>query len=151
MTTVINHKDGNPLNNQIENLERKKMPKSAAFLKTRLRIMRPGQDDEIREIELARDPGYHALRAIIAPILEKGALKHVSVLADFDGGTKYKPLDMFVDDCGLLKNLPRNKVATVIYRRANQMGQTHIPKVENPDMLNYIVGTAVLFDRRVWF
>lgn len=121
------------------------------MMKTRYRIMRVGQPDEVAETDLPEEPGYIKLRDIIAPLLDRGALEHVSVLADFDGGERYRALDMFVDDCGLLKNLPRNEVATAIYRRANQMGRSLGPKVHDPEMLNFIVGTAVLFDRRVWF
>lgn len=120
-------------------------------MKTRILIMRPDQSHETREVDLPADPGYERLRTIIAPLLDKGTLEHVSVLADFDGGKKYQPLDMFVDDCGLLKNLPRNEAATIIYRRANQLGRSGIAKAADPEMLSFICGPAVLFDRRVWF
>lgn len=120
-------------------------------MKTRLLIMRPGQMNERREIELPREPGYHLLRDILTPYLDGAALEHVSVLADFDGGENYKPSDMFVDDEGLIKWLPRNEEATVIYRRANQMGRSAAPKVSNPELLSYICGPAILFDRQVWF
>ncbi len=120
-------------------------------MKTRMLIMRPDQSHETREVDLPADPGYHRLREIIAPLLDKGALEHVSVLADFDGGKKYKPLDMFVDDFGLLKNLPRNEAATIIYRRANQLGRSSMPKAADPETLSSICGPAILFDRKVWF
>lgn len=120
-------------------------------MKTRILIMRPGQKNEQQEVDLPEDPGYHKLREIIAPLLDKGELEHVSVLADFDGGTQYKPLDMFVDDRGLLKHLPRNEAATTIYRRANLTGRSAAPKVDDPEMLSSICGPAILFDRRVWF
>lgn len=119
---------------------------------TKLLIMRPNETSETKEIDLSRDPGYEKLRDIIAPLLgERACLEHVSVLADFSGATKYKPLDMFVDDTGLLKGLPRNEAATAIYRRANLMGKTHVPPVDDPEKLNFIVGPAILFNRRVWF
>lgn len=120
-------------------------------MKTRYRIMRVGAADEVVETNLPDEPGYFKLRDIIAPLLDRGALEHVSVLADFDGGENYQALDMFVDDCGLLKNRPRNETATTIYRRANQMGRSSLQKAADPEILNYIVGTAILFDRRVWF
>jgi hypothetical protein len=122
-----------------------------AAIRTSFRIIRPGHEDEVRAVDLAKKPGYDALREIIAPFLDKGALEHVSVLADFNGGTNYKPLDMFVDDRGVLKRLPRNEAATTIYRRANQMGRSISPKVADPEILNFICGPAILFDRRVWF
>lgn len=119
---------------------------------TRLLIMRPDKAHETKKFDLPRDPGYIKLRDIIAPLLgPTSCLEHVGVLADFTGATKFKPLDMFVDDRGLLKGLPRNEAATLIYRRANLMGKTHIPPVDDPEKLNFIVGPAVLFNRRVWF
>lgn len=120
-------------------------------MQTKVLIMRPGQPHETREYDLPKAPGYEVLREIIAPILERGALEHVSVWADFDGGFKYKPLDMFVDDCGLLKSLPRNEAATAIYRRANLMGRSSLPAADDPESLSFICGTAILFNRRVWF
>lgn len=123
----------------------------ADLIATKFLIMRSDLPHETQTIELPRDPGYIALRNIIAPLLNKGNLEHVSVLADFHGETNYKPLDMFVDDSGLIKGLPRNEAATLIYRRANLMGRSAAPKVADPEQLSYICGTAILFSRRVWF
>lgn len=121
---------------------------------TKALVMRPDETHETKEFDLPRDPGYEKLRDIIAPLLgNRACLEHVSVLADpsFSGSMKFKPLDMFVDDCGLLKGLPRNEAATLIYRRANFMGKTAVPPVDDPEKLNFIVGPAILFNRRVWF
>lgn len=123
----------------------------AKLIATRLRVIEPDAADQILQFDLPREPGYHRLAEIIEPLLGGASLEQVSVLADFDGGTKFEPLDMFVDGEGLLKNLPRNKVATEHYRRANQMGKSSAPKARDPEMLSYIAGTAILFDRRVWF
>jgi len=60
-------------------------------------------------------------------------------------------LDMFVDENGLMKQLPRNEVATTEYRRACLAGKTVVPPPSDPELLNFIVGPAVLFERRVWF
>lgn len=119
-------------------------------IETMMLIMWPDKPHATRPLLLPRNPGFHKLTEIIRPIL-KSAFEHVSVLADFTGGTKYTQLDMFVDDIGKIKNLPRNEAATAIYRRANLMGRSALPKVDDPEKLNFIVGTAVLFDRRVWF
>jgi hypothetical protein len=121
---------------------------------TKYMILRAHLVGEILEVDLPRDPGYERLRDIVMPILGgKGCnMEHVSVLADFDPqGKRFKPLDMFVDDRGYVKGLHRNETATEHYRRANQMGRTAVPKVADPEKLNAIYGTAILFNRRVWF
>lgn len=118
---------------------------------TRYRIMRVDGTNEVLTAELAPEPGYDALRSIIRPLLDDNSFEHVSVLADFDDGTKYHALDMFVDGEGLLKSLRRNEAATTIYRRANLMGRSVLPPAKHPEQLHFIVGTAILFDRRVWF
>jgi hypothetical protein len=118
---------------------------------TRVRIIRPGEPDELQEYALKREPGYEVLKQLIEPILDNCHLEHVNVWADFDGGTNYKRLDMFVDETGLLKGLQRNEEATTLYRRANQLGMSAAPIVENIEDLSFICGTAVLFSRRVWF
>lgn len=120
-------------------------------METKYRIIRPGQPDAVCNVDLPKQPGYCRLREIIEPLLDNNNMEHVNVWADFKGGQKFEALDMFVDDMGLLKGLPRNEVATTLYRRANQLGMTQAPKAADPEMLNGIVGTAILFNRRVWF
>jgi hypothetical protein len=117
-------------------------------MKTRIRIIRPGQADVHQDHELSREPGYEALKELITPFLGGAWMERVAVLADFDqAGAPPKPTDMFVDEDGHSKGLPRNEVATAIYRRhwLNQHPGT------DPETLPHIVGVAVLFDRRVWF
>lgn len=122
-------------------------------MKTRITIMRPDQPHEGQEYDLPREPGYEKLKAIIEPLLDGGWMERVAVLADFAGGTHFQPTDMFVDENGHLKlpPLPRNEAATIIYRRATMLGRTSAPKPADPEQLPFIVGVAVLFDRRVWF
>ncbi len=115
-------------------------------METKIRIIRPGQEDEIREIDLPNNPGYDVLEKTIRPILDGHDLEHVSVLADFLDGTDYRRADMFVDETGSLRGLPMNEAATVIYRRAWMM---RYPR-SNPAELPYIYGTAVIFNRIVW-
>jgi len=122
-------------------------PDAAELLPTKLLIMRPDQPHETREVELPRDPGYDRLRALLDPLLDGGNLEHVSVLADFAGGLNFKPADMFVDDDGHSKGLPRNETATVIYRRNWLLRHPDV----DPESIPFIVGPAVLFHRRVWF
>jgi len=79
------------------------------------------------------------------------SLERVRVLADFEGGVNYQPTDMIVDEDFREKRLPRNEYATTIYRRATMLGRTPVRTPSDPEMLPDILGTAVLFDRRVWF
>lgn len=117
-------------------------------MKTCILIMRPDQPHESAEHDLPREPGYEKLLAIIEPILGQGRwMERVSVLADFKGGTDFKPTDMFVDENGHLTGLPFNRAATIIYRRNALMQRPGT----DPSTLPHIVGTAILFDRRVWF
>jgi hypothetical protein len=58
-----------------------------------------------------------------------------------------KYLDMFVDETGVLKELPFNNKATTIYR-ANW--KAHEPNPGPDDELPYIAGNAVLFMEKVW-
>lgn len=67
--------------------------------------------------------------------------EHVTVWHD----SRY--LDMFVDETGVLKELPFNEKATKIYR-ANV--QAHEPNPEPEDEMPIICGNAVLFLEKVW-
>lgn len=103
-------------------------------------ILRPGKTPEEREVDLPPKPGYVALKALLTPLLDGGEIEHVYV--SWVGKTS----DMFVDDMGHRKGLPRNNIATDIYRYyALRRPGT------NPDFLPFIVGPAILFNRRVWF
>lgn len=97
---------------------------------------------EVVTVDLPKDPGYHALAEIIHPLLGPGRnLERVNVLHE----GQYT--DMFVDDSGMLHNLPVNEDATAIYRN-NVL--THEPDTRAED-LDQIHGPAVLFSRKVWF
>jgi hypothetical protein len=109
---------------------------------TEFLIIQPDGTEETRQVLLAAEPSLSALAAIIQPIIGDGQdFEHVAVLHDG------KRTDMFVNENGLLMGLPRNPGATVIYR--NNWMSSH-PK-DDPESLNFIVGPAVLFRRRVWF
>ena len=118
-------------------------------METEYRILRPHKPDpEVRSCDLPRDPGYDRLKVIIEPVLQEDRptahLEHVSVL--FDG----KPTDMFVDDCGALEGLPVNAQATRIYHAFSiSQGIAHEGGIIPGAPL--IFGTAIIFDRRVWF
>ncbi len=112
-------------------------------MKTRMHILRPGQPAETRDVELRTRDGdvpWPALRALIERALDGAALEHVTVL------WQDRRADMFVDEIGVLKDLPYNEEATAIYR-ANWLAQH--PATE-PEALPFIAGPAVLFDDIVW-
>lgn len=114
-------------------------------MKTRVLIMRPDLPHESMEIEIP-DDSYEALRAFVEPIVG-GDMEHVNVFADFKGGNNYRYSDMFVNEIGKWKRLPRNEAATIIYRRNTLY---HEPGKYEPEDLDEIVGPAVLFEERVW-
>jgi len=117
-------------------------------MKTRIRIIRPGQDDLVQEHDLPREPGYEKLEALISPVLGEGHwLERVAVLADFEDGDNCQPTDMFVDENGHQLGLPFNQKATKIYRR---YWLSRNPNTD-PAELPFVVGPAILFDRSVWF
>src|SRR5262245_31118206 len=55
--------------------------------------------------------------------------------------------DMFIDGIASMKELPRNELATSLYR-ANYLAKH--PGTD-PEKLPFICGPAILFDEQVWF
>jgi hypothetical protein len=112
-------------------------------VKTEIVIMRPDQPNETRELDIPEDPDflYDKLLEIVTPLLDGAEFEHVYVQGH-DG----EPADMFIDDRGLHKDLPFNRAASDVYRRA------HLKRFreDDPEDLPYIAGPAVLFSRRVW-
>ncbi|MGE4043411.1 MAG: hypothetical protein AB7F35_01065 [Acetobacteraceae bacterium] len=104
-------------------------------------IFRVGQHAETGSVEWPQQPEYHHIKELAMPLLGGAYPERVAVL--FNG----KPADMFVDEIGMLKGLPRNREATAIYR-ANRL--TKHPDTD-PETLPAIYGTAIVFDQRVWF
>ena len=109
---------------------------------TRVMIIRPEILSEEIVVDLPARPGYAELAPLIRQYLgESVTFEHVSVLHEGRGR------DMIVDEDGLSKGLQRNEAATSIYR-------THWLRQhpgESPESIAYIVGTALLFNRRVWY
>jgi len=110
-------------------------------MNTNYTVIRPDGTELNLNMNLPAAPTLQTLRSLIVPHLDGGDLEQVGVLHNGKG------TDMFVDEEGLLKRLPRNDKATAIYR-AHHLKQN--PGVE-PEQLGFIAGTAVIFDRRVWF
>ena len=110
-------------------------------MKTTYRIFRIDGKATAGVVDWPKEPGYDKIAALIKPLLGGHDLEHVTVL--HDGERR----DMFVHDEGPLPALPPTDRATAIYR-TNWM--TQHPSAD-PESLPWIAGTAILFDRRVWF
>lgn len=103
----------------------------------------PVDDSAVKtgSVEWPAEPGFDAINALVKPLIGGGHIEHVSVLHDG------KRRDMFVDEEGLLKGMPRNERATAIYRAA---WLSRNPG-KDAEEISHIAGPAVLFTRRVWF
>jgi hypothetical protein len=94
------------------------------------------------EILMDEKPLYADLRSLVEPHLRGARPMHVRVLCPLLG----KWTDMFVDEMGALRRLPRNDAATKIYRN----GFLSKRPDDDPEKLPYIAGTAVVFLRPIW-
>lgn len=105
------------------------------------RIFRPGHPELVCDVDWPEAPGLHRIRSLLRPILDGGDPEHVTVL------WKGERTDMFVDEVGGAKGLPYNEVATGIYRAASLRYRPELAESGLP----FILGTAILFDRVVWY
>jgi hypothetical protein len=94
------------------------------------------------QILLGKKPIYEELCTLVEPHLGGARPMHIRVLCPMLG----KWTDMFIDDMGALKRLPRNEAATKIFR--NGFAPKHLN--DNPEKLPYIAGPAVVFLRPLW-
>ena len=106
-------------------------------MQTKVLVMRPDEPAETVGFKVeAGKPHPNELENLLAAIFGSAVLERVRVLADLDGDYAY--LQMIIDVNGTLKGLPRNEVATTIYRRNilhNELGYD----------TGAIYGPAVLF------
>ena len=94
------------------------------------------------ETLIEEKPVYDELRTLVEPHLGGARLMHVRVLCPLlDAWT-----DMFIDEMGALKRLPRNDAATRIYRN----GFLSKRPDDDPEKLPYVAGSAVVFLRPLW-
>ncbi|WP_042776361.1 hypothetical protein [Sinorhizobium fredii] len=114
-------------------------------------VLRPGQRGP--EPCLAHLPDftsprfYNQLRAVVEAVTGI-PMEHVNVFWRYSTGERAHYMDMFVNEQGMLNRLPRNELATRIYRN-NVL--THDPfRFPTPEALPWIAGPAVLFKERVW-
>lgn len=98
----------------------------------------PNISIERKSIDLPKRPHYMELTKIVEPELDGEWMEHVTVYHN----NMYT--DMFVDEAGALKDLPTNSRASKIYNE-NLLSHTGISGN------GIIYGTAVLFERRVWY
>jgi hypothetical protein len=116
-------------------------------METKLLVMAPGQPNERRTFELPEQPTAAELGELVT-LLIPGCerVEHFEVQADFNDGLDFTTADMFADLERTQKRLPWNENATVILRRAAML-----QGAKDPRKLPWIAGSAVLFQRRVWF
>jgi hypothetical protein len=86
-------------------------------------------------------PTYQELKRVVEAHIQ-GDMEHVYVWNDRAEDHRG---DMFCDEVGQLKGLPRNELATAMYRRAWIQATG-----DDPETLPWIAGTAVVFDDVVW-
>ena len=124
------------------------MPK----MMTTILVMNTDGTRDTKEFSIGQQPEYRELCMILKPYFGTD-FEHVSVWASFKGDGRFMRCDMFVDENMHFKMRQelRNVAATNIYRNATMMGMTGHKVPDDPEELPYILGTAVLFDRRVWF
>jgi hypothetical protein len=116
---------------------------------TKLALMLPGEGGQEFQVDLPERPSITELHAVIDPLLNTAAWEHVVVYVGLEawlGASQYR--DMFVDETGQLKGLPRNEEATFLYRRNYLMHETDPGDAES---LHFIAGPAAFFpERKVW-
>lgn len=113
---------------------------------TRYILLRPDAAPEGGQINWPRFPGLERVRALV-PTIDFRDYHQSLVLADMRGGDNFVPTDLFFDNQGVAKNLPRNEEATAIYRRGFMLRMPN----RDPEKLSAVFGLALLFSRRVWF
>ena len=107
---------------------------------------------EVGAIDWPESPPLRDIRALVEPIVG-GPLEHVRVLdparAEADEVSRDDYRDMFVDELGHVRTVhrrPYNHAATAIYR-ANWL---RAAGRRSGDLLNWIAGDAIVFDRIMW-
>jgi hypothetical protein len=118
------------------------MTEAKKKIPTRYRVFSEAGTFADHEILMDEKPCYDDLRTMVEPHLGGARLMHVRVLCPLLGTWT----DMFVDELGALRRLPRNDAATRIYRN----GFLSMRPDDDPEQLPYIAGKAVVFMRPVW-
>lgn len=114
------------------------------LIKTEYRVLHTDGTQSVGTVDWPEQPGYKLIEAVVTPLIGPKGTWIERVCVWHDG----RYLDLFVDEDGHARGLPRNEQATRIYR-ANTIERLS-PGV-HPEALPWIVGAAVLFWRPVWF
>lgn len=122
----------------------------AEFHEIRVRIMRPGEPEEQAVVRLPEQtsPRYYGTLRDAVEAVTGGPMEFVRVFCAFNNDENYRYRDMFVHEMGQLLHLPYNEKATEIYRNNVLMHEVPAP---SPGDLPTIVGSAILFEKTVWF
>jgi hypothetical protein len=107
------------------------------------RVLKPDGTTTKHTAEMTIEPTYRELKAAVQPHLDGGEILHVAILKR---NGHDRAADMFVDEMGVLKKLPRNEKATQFYRAS--WLKRH-PKTD-PETMPHIAGVAVVFEETVW-
>jgi hypothetical protein len=123
-------------------------------MKTGYRIIYPdARPPEEREVEadFSGRKGLKVFHELLRPILGPDAdFEHVRVFWAWNGGEP-RYLDMFVDEDGIGKRLPVNRLATSIYHLNVIVHDPHgLGSEESIAAAPRIHGVAVLFQKPVW-
>lgn len=118
------------------------MPRERKKIPTKYRVITEAGTCADHEILMEKKPIYDELRRLVEPHLGGARLMRVRVLCPMLG----EWTDMFVDEMGALRRLPRNDAATRIYRN----GFLSKRPDDDPEKLPYIAGKAVVFLRPIW-
>jgi hypothetical protein len=78
-------------------------------METKVLVMKPGEPSELRTFELPERPRYNEIADLVELLIGVTRCEHVSVLADFAGGLTFRESDLFVDEMGHPKGLPRKR------------------------------------------
>jgi hypothetical protein len=116
------------------------------MMNTAFTLYRADGTDTEGVVSMKQAPTLHEIDAVVRPLISTlltthDHSEHVTVFKDDER------MDMFVDDAGQAKGLPRNEQATTLYRTNWMNAYPHT----DPETLPFIYGDAVLFHRRVWF
>jgi len=113
---------------------------------TRYHVLETGGAKRSLFVDWPAQPSHEQFLALIGPILNNEPIERVRL---HQSG---HPFDMFVSKIGHVRlrtrpPLGRNEEATKLYR-AGALARN--PGMD-PEMLSWIAGPAVVFDRQVWF
>jgi hypothetical protein len=115
------------------------------LMKTIMTVILPDGTTTDEELNLPREVPLDTFYKLAEPHgIPRGYVEHVTVFHN----KKYT--DMFVHEEGRLKGLPYNPKATEIYH-ANAIAHQGQTKQKLIAQGFFIVGPALLFDRKVWY